>query len=67
MKYEVIDQVTKEIISSHTTEQSAIREAELHKSDQWKGYTVTVVAHEVSGSYESHQQVWPTQGECYSN
>lgn len=60
MKYEVKCNSTKEIISEHATEQEAITAAQQLDN-------VTVVAHEVSGSYESHQAVWPVRGECYSN
>ncbi len=60
MKYEVKNNITKEVASEHTTEQEAISAAQQLDN-------VTVVAHEVSGSYESHQAVWPVRGERYSN
>lgn len=60
MKYEVKNQATSEIISIHKTEESAVKKAK-------KIENAVVIAHEISGTYESRMQVWPTVGTCYSN
>jgi hypothetical protein len=59
MKYEVKNQMG-EIVSTHKTEEAAVKKAK--KMDG-----AVVIAHEISGTYESRMQVWPTVGECYSN
>lgn len=58
MKYEVKSQ--GQIVSTHKTEEAAVKKAKTIEN-------AVVVAHEVSGTYESRMQVWPTVGECYSN
>lgn len=69
MKYEVYSRVNSEIVSTHRSKKAAIAAAKkLADEDQrYIRENWAVNAHEVSGTYESHQQVWPTQGECYSN
>ncbi len=60
MRYEVKCVVTGEVIESHENESDAIATAETLEN-------VRVVAHEVSGTYESRSQVWPERGPTYSN
>lgn len=60
MEYQVKDLRTNEVISTHATEAKAIESAKT-LGDAF------VVAHEVSGSYESNTMVWPQRGATYSN
>lgn len=58
MKYEVKQR--GEVVSTHETETEAADVA--RQLDD-----AVVIAHEISGTYESRQQVWPTVGNCYTN
>lgn len=51
------------VLNTHNKRDNAIENAEGYPPEA----DAKVIAHEVSGTYESHTCVWPTVGETYSN
>lgn len=64
MEYQV--KLMGQVHSTHKTKADAIKAAE--EFDRCQPNTSPhVIAHEISGTYESHTCVWPERGETYSN
>lgn len=61
MRYEI--KARGEIMDTVDDKATAIVAAQAYPAE-WRP---SVVAHEISGTYESWTQIWPTHGETYTN